>query len=128
MKLLNIIKEDEDSNICDELIARAKKLTPLLVDGIIKGNDLTIKYVLVKELYYRCSKHERSNGTIERYVFPTLEANQNGSFPFEVYMDGEKTNPNLWTPSTKIMLFKRICKHIEEKCLKFNIHFASKMH
>ena len=112
-------------------MARAKKITPLLANGEITYDDehkTTMRYVLNKELYYRCSRHERTDGTIERYVFPTLEANQKGPFPFDVYIDGKKRYPNTWTTDTKIQVFNHFCKHIEGKCKKFGLHFASKMH
>ena len=130
MKFKDILKEESDTE-CDKLIEKAKKLTPLLVNGEItyKEHDSIMKYVLIKkDLYYRCSKHERTDGTTERWIFPTLEVHRNHPFPFDVYVDGVKSHPNLWTDSTKKETFDHLCDHINKKCKQFGLHFASKMH
>jgi hypothetical protein len=129
MKLLDIISEDE-SKKCEKAIAMAKKIVPFLVDGEItyREHDSIMKYVLKKELTYRCNHHINDEGIERIDVFPTLEVHQNHPFPFDVYIDGVKRYPNLWDAETKIYTFDHFCELINKKCKKFGLHFASKMH
>jgi hypothetical protein len=129
MKFIDIISEDE-SKKCEKAIAMAKKIMPFLVDGEITytQHDTIMKYVLKKELTYRCNQHINDDGTERIDVFPTLEVHRNHQFPFDVYIDDVKRYPNLWTDSTKIETFDHFCDHINKKCKKFGLNFAHKMH
>lgn len=129
MKLLDILTEDVDKQ-CEKAIANAKKIIPFLINGEItySHHDSTMKYILKKDLTYRCNQHINDDQTIRTDVFPTLDVHQNHPFPFDVYIDGVKRYPNLWDIETKRKTFEHFCNHIEKKCKKFGIHFAHKMH
>lgn len=129
MKFIDIIKEEESTK-CENKIAMAKKIMPLLVDGLIsyQHHDSTMKYILKKDLEYRCNVITNDDGSELIHVYPTLHVHVNHPFPFEVYVDDVKMHPNLWTDSTKKESFDHFCDHIDKKCKQFGLHFASKMH
>ena len=129
MKLLNLIESldnDYDSE-CEKAKLRAQTLFKAFKKGTITFPQVTtqIHYEFIGEVKYKCTEHHKDPNSLVLFMF--IHTHHTKPFPFVLYVNDEKMNPDSYTETTKKSTFDRICHDINKKLNKFDIVLTAHM-